>query len=270
MAKSLDKSQVIGMILMDLSKAYDCLPHDLIIAKLEAYGFGKESLCLLRNFLTNRKQRVKIGSKFSEWLDILLGVPQGSILGPIIFNIFINDIFLFVLESEVCNFADDNTIYACENSLDDVISHLKNDIARVTKWYQVNSLVANPAKFQMMFLGHDTKQPINIEIDGINIQSADCVKLLGVFIDKKLSFNEHISNLCKSGNNKINALLRIRQYIDNDKARALCNAYIMSLFNYCSLIWMFCNKKCNDKIDRTHKRAFRTVYNRTDLSLENY
>ena len=79
----LDKGGVIGTILMDLSKAYDCLPHDLLIAKLEAYGFDNNSLHLLYNYLTNRKQRVNIGSYFSEWLAILIGVPQGSILGPI-------------------------------------------------------------------------------------------------------------------------------------------------------------------------------------------
>ena len=107
---------------MDLSKAYDCLPHDLIIAKLEAYGFDTNSLKLILNYLTNRKQRVKNGSFFSAWLEILLGVPQGSILGPILFNIFINDLFMFLQETNIRNFADDNTIYACDINIDIVLS----------------------------------------------------------------------------------------------------------------------------------------------------
>ena len=97
--KYLDKSEIIGTILMDLSKAYDVLSHELLIAKLEAYGFSLNSLKLLYSYLSNRKQRVRIESIFSEWIGIVLGVPQGSILGPILFNIFINDMFFFLLET---------------------------------------------------------------------------------------------------------------------------------------------------------------------------
>ena len=100
--KSLDKLVVIGTVLMDLSKAYDCLPHDLLIAKLFAYGFEDSATSLISDYLSKRYQLVKIGSVFSSYLEILEGVSQGSILGPILFNMFINDLIFFIQETEVC------------------------------------------------------------------------------------------------------------------------------------------------------------------------
>ena len=107
-------------MLIDLLKAYDCVNHDLIIAKLEAYGITKNSLRLIQNYLSQRKQRVRVGSSYSEWVEIILGVPQRSILEPILFNVFINDLLLFIKETDICNFADNTTLFACGKELDTI------------------------------------------------------------------------------------------------------------------------------------------------------
>ena len=134
---TLNASGIVGAILMDLSKAFDCLPHDLLIAKLHAYGFGKRSLDTFYSYLSNRFHRVRIGSSFSEFLELLLGVPQGSVLGPIFFNIFINDL-LFLVQEDICNFADDNTLYVCSHDISDIQYRIKLNL--VLEWFTLKTV----------------------------------------------------------------------------------------------------------------------------------
>ena len=138
---------------MDLSKAYDCLPHDLLIAKLAAYGFEASATSLISDYLSKRYQQVKIRSVFSSYLEILRSVPQGSISWPILLNIFIDDLMFFIYETEVCNFADDTTIYSCSLNYKEAVHKLSNDTHIVLNWFKVNNIVANPGKFQIMVLG---------------------------------------------------------------------------------------------------------------------
>ena len=110
-----------------------------------------------------------------------LGVPQGSILGPLLFNIFINDL-LFLIAS-ICNFADDNTLFSCDPSIDTILSSLTSDLAIALEWFKNNMLVANPKKFQMMLLGHNVDQSIEIKINNFIIKNSNSVELLGIVFD---------------------------------------------------------------------------------------
>ena len=265
--ESLDKGEIVGTLLMDLSKAYDCIPHDLLIAKLEAYGFDPPGLNLLYSYLTGRNHRVRIGNTFSSWLELILGIPQGSILGPLLFNIFINDLFDFLNKTLICNFADDNTLYSSGKSLDIVTKNLAHDTSMVLRWFSFNSMVANPNKFQVMFLGVKNNLDICFETDGIKFSAENSVELLGILIDHKLTFSSHVETICKRASLRTKALLRIRRYLTLPKASLLFNAYVFSNFLYCPLIWMFCRKSSDSIIKKTHRRALSALLFRFDLDL---
>ena len=133
--KALDQGNEYGVLLTDLSKAFDCLPHDLIVAKLHAYGLSIDSLKLINSYLTERKQRVKINDQFSSWLDIVVGVSQGSILGPLLFNIFLCDMFLFCNDIDFASYADDNTPYCIGKTPEEVIRQLEKSSKSIVEWF---------------------------------------------------------------------------------------------------------------------------------------
>ena len=162
------------------------------MAKLQTYGFDLDSLCLMYSYLDGRHQRIKIGSYRSTAKRIRIGVPQGSVLGPLLFNIFINDLFLMRLDSEISNFADDNTIYSCGLDLHEIVTNLENDLRRLLKWFTNNGMVANPKKSQLMFLGLKGQKRLRLNISENKLSATDHVKLLGIEFDNKLKFSNHV------------------------------------------------------------------------------
>ena len=153
----LDSKGYGGAVLMDLSKAFDTINHDLLIAKLRAYGFSKESLKLIKSYLSNRWQRTKVNLSFSSWSELILGVPQGSVLGPLLFNIYINDLFYLTELTDVCNYADDTTFHACDSNLDDLIRRLEHDSVLAIEWFESNYMKLNQDKCHFLLSGHKHK-----------------------------------------------------------------------------------------------------------------
>ena len=236
---------------------------------MNAYGIDSVGLLLISDYLSRRIQRTKIGSSYSSWHDIIRGVAQGSLLGLLLFKIFINDLFLFVRESGVCNFADENTLYSIGKNIENVISDLKTDLVGVMEWFKINSLKANPGKSQFMVLGSKDERSFNTHINNAQIKNSNEVTLLGIKIDKNLTFKKHFSELCRRASYKLHTLRRIRKYLTVEKAKLLANAFINNQFIYAPLIWMFANKYSIDKILKIHKRTLQIVYDVYDESFEN-
>ena len=263
--KCLDKTGKCGVLLTDLSKAFDCLIHDLLIAKLHAYGFDYLSLKLILSYLTDRKQRVRINASLSKWMDIMTGVPQGSVLGPELYNIYSNDLFLFVL-LEVANFADDNSPFSMAQTIPQVISNLEQESITVLNWIRNNGLKANPGKFGLLL--SDPNEELSINIKNANVSNALCRVLLGITIDGKVTFKTHVTNLCIKASNKLHALSRVSHFMTMKQRKTIMQSFILSQFGYCPLVWMFQSRKLNDRINKIHKRALRIVYQDRTSSFE--
>ena len=170
---TLDRQQMYGSLLTDLSKAFDCLPHRLLIAKLNAYGVSNEACTLVAKYFQERYQRVKIGNTKSEWMEITKGCPQGSLMCPLAYNIFSNDLLLTIQNiCDVYNYADDNSVGCSGNNPEEITNNLKHVVNIMLKWFKDNYLKANPDKFQFILfskLRYDCTLSIN---EQVNINSS--------------------------------------------------------------------------------------------------
>ena len=262
---SVDGGGQAGALLTDLSEAFDSIDHELLIAKLYAYGFNKNSLYFINSYLKGRKQRTKINSSYSAFAEILFGVPQGSILGPLLFNIYICDLYIENSDIDVANYADDNTPYACSSDLHSVIFKLQKNIKRIFRWIYNNNLISNPEKIHLIVR---TKKNLEIQVSNYSIRNEDSFKLLGIHFNNYLNFDYHVNQLCKKASKKLHALARIAKYMDINKRRMLMKAFVSSQFSYCPLIWMFHSRKMEHRINSIHKRALKLVYQDSpDLTL---
>ena len=198
---------------MDPSKSFDCILHGLLIGKLYAYGLSEETTTFFYSYLKRRGQRVRIDDILSSLQVLISGIPQGSILGPILFNIFLNDLLEVLKKSDI--FADDNTISLASKNRDTLLETVKNESGLAVNWFRNNNMIVNPDKFQLMLLQKSTKKVIQekLQIHNNEIESENSVSLLGITIDNRSAFDDYISKLCNKASMQLNAISRLKKYM---------------------------------------------------------
>ena len=249
---SLDKKGYAGAVLMDLSKAFDTINHELLLAKLNAYGFDKNALQIMRtNYLSNRWQRTKNNKTFSSWSALIKGVPQGSVLGPILFNIFLNDLFFVLKDTDVCNFPDDASPHACDISLDELFMRFEHNSALAVCWFE--SMKLNTGKCNLIISGNK-HESLWADTRNDRIWESNYVKLLGINIDRCLKFDFHMLKVCSKAKKKLTILSKMFKFLTFEST-LLIKAYSEFQLNYCPPVWMFHERQVNNKPNRLHERA---------------
>ena len=188
----LNNGQKLGVIIMDLSKAFDSLNYVQLLARLKAYGLDNNSVTFMKSYLTNRLQRCKINNCFSEWGKVLIGVPRGSILGPLLFNIFLNDIFLSLQKCELANYAHDSTLYTSDKTFSNIMNSLSHGFTILSKWFYNNFMVLNPDKYSFMLLGVDDELQTNLVYGNKTLKNSKTEKVLGSLLTTN-SISQRIS-----------------------------------------------------------------------------
>ena len=238
---NMDSGRLTGAVFLDLSKAFDTVNHNLLLHKLRSVGLSEVSVNWFQSYLANRKQRTSVGDTLSVALPITVGVPQGSILGPLLFLIYVNDLPSCQLASEIILYADDTVIYYSSTNRLDLESKLNSDLATISNWFSSNLLTLNISKCNFVIFGNSRRlklvNDVSLKVNSTAIDRSDSFKYLGVVINQTMSWSEHIDSITTKINQRIGMIKRIRHLLSLHAKLTLYNCLIIPLFDYGDTVW---------------------------------
>ena len=210
--KNIDKGNLTGAVFLDLSKALDIIDHSLLKIKLAALGVRGRALAWFDNYLSGSTQSVSVNGKYSDTADLSLGVPQGSVLGPLLFILFINDFPSVVHCCKIVLYADDTALFFADRNFHSIQSALQEDLNAVGEWFSLNRLLVNCDKTNVMLFG--CKQRL-ARSQGLSLflELSNTVKYLGLTFDASMDWHEHINNISNKVTRRLNLLGRIRNFL---------------------------------------------------------
>ena len=261
--KILDDKEIALNVFIDFRKAFDTVDHCILLKKLERYGIRGMPLKLVESYLSNRSQKVRIGDCVSELKEINFGVPQGSILGPFLFLLYVNDLPNISPSIFSTLYADDTTITLKFNKFSDIEAECNVILLQLFNWTLANRLSLN---FDKTYFNLITKRspprgifPLNIHFKGHYISYNSHEKFLGVIFDDKLKFNYHIDMICSKISKSIGIIYRIRNLIPKRSLLSLYYSFIFPYLNYCNLIWGGSSETYLQSVFVLQKRAVRAI-----------
>ena len=260
--QAIDNKEYALTIFIDLTKAFDVIDHLILLRKLQYYGIRGTPLKLLTSYLSDRTQQTFVDGVSSNFKEIKCGVPQGSILGPLLFLIYINDLTYSTQNDNLhyILFADDTSVFCKGSDPKIVFDYVNVQLNNISNWMKANKLILNIEKTNYILFGTQTTIENNLKLYYRNkeINRVSNTKFLGVFIDEKLSWNNHIDNLCKTLSKNIGILYRL-QFLPQNVLKMLYHSLVSSHVNYCNIVWGFTTKKNIERIHKLQKRGIRII-----------